>query len=158
MFNRREWLAAWAAIAAAAQTASPQGKLEFFTPAEARELDAMIAQIIPSDESPGAREAGVIRFIDRAMQSLDNDVRQLYRQGLADLGPFSTLDASAQRARLESIQQAEFFRTVRMHTVMGFLADPKYGGNRDKIGWKLMGFNDSHVHRAPFGFYDAVKP
>ncbi len=26
------------------------------------------------------------------------------------------------------------------NTVEGFFADPLYGGNRDKVGWKLVGF------------------
>ena len=29
---------------------------------------------------------------------------------------------------------------MREHTVIGFLADPKYGGNRDYIGWKVIGY------------------
>lgn len=34
----------------------------------------------------------------------------------------------------------EFFETVRTHTIIGFLADPKYGGNRDHAGWKVVGY------------------
>ena len=40
-------------------------KFEFFTPEEAIEIDAFSARIIPTDETPGAREAGVLYFIDR---------------------------------------------------------------------------------------------
>ena len=35
--------------------------------AEARILDAMLDRIIPGDEDPGARAAGVIYFIDRQL-------------------------------------------------------------------------------------------
>ena len=50
---------------AAAQMKSEKRKLEFFTVAEAADLDAFCAQIIPSgDDGPGAREAGSLYFID----------------------------------------------------------------------------------------------
>ncbi len=34
----------------------------------------------------------------------------------------------------------DFFATLRTHTVQGMFSDPIYGGNRDFIGWKLVGF------------------
>jgi len=34
----------------------------------------------------------------------------------------------------------QFFRIVREHTIQGFFGDPAYGGNRDTVGWKLVGF------------------
>lgn len=33
-----------------------------------------------------------------------------------------------------------FFEMLLQNTTEGFFADPIYGGNRDKIGWKLIGF------------------
>lgn len=33
-----------------------------------------------------------------------------------------------------------FFRLVRENTIEGFFCDPIYGGNRDMVGWKLVGF------------------
>lgn len=41
---------------------------------------------------------------------------------------------------LESVSSRFFFRLLLRNTVEGFFADPMYGGNRDKIGWKLIGF------------------
>ena len=29
---------------------------------------------------------------------------------------------------------------MRAHTILGFLADPKYGGNRNHVGWKVVGY------------------
>ena len=66
------WLSAnWPALLAAAdharhaaQSRTP-AKLEFFTLEEAVEVDAITARIIPADDTPGAREAGVVYFIDR---------------------------------------------------------------------------------------------
>ena len=31
---------------------------------------------------------------------------------------------------------------------------PSYGGNRNGVGWALIGFADEHVFLPPFGFYD----
>ena len=154
MVSRREWMIAWAAIAGAAKRADAQDKLEFFTAAEAREVEAIAAAIIPTDETPGAREAGVIHFIDRAMPVLGDAVKAAYRKGLADLGPFASLDEPARIASLKSIETTPFFLMLRMHTIMGFLADPKYGGNRGRAGWKLIGFQGAHAYEPPFGFYD----
>jgi len=33
-----------------------------------------------------------------------------------------------------------FFDLLRLHVIAGFFADPVHGGNRDMIGWKLIGF------------------
>ncbi len=34
-------------------------------------------------------------------------------------------------------------------------SSPKYGGNLNGIGWKMIGFDDEHVFTPPFGHYDA---
>ena len=36
----------------------------------------------------------------------------------------------------------------------GFLADPEYGGNRNRAGWRVIGFSPAHIFRPPFGEYD----
>jgi gluconate 2-dehydrogenase gamma chain len=33
-----------------------------------------------------------------------------------------------------------FFKTLLKHTTQGFFADPAYGGNRNMVGWKLIGY------------------
>ncbi len=55
---------------------------------------------------------------------------------------------------LKAFEKNEFFETVRAHTIMGFFADPSYGGNYDKMGWKLIGFQDDFYFKPPFGYYD----
>lgn len=44
------------------------------------------------------------------------------------------------KIELESLSSKLFFGLLLRNTVEGFFADPIYGGNRDKIGWKLIGF------------------
>jgi gluconate 2-dehydrogenase gamma chain len=166
------WLGThWPAILEAhehAQRAAESGeppKLEFFSTEQAAEIEAMAAQIIPTDETPGAREARVIYFIDRALTTFDRDQQALYIQGLKDLpaktrelftnaAKFSDLAAPQQIQVLTAIEETDFFKYVRLHTIMGFLANPEYGGNHDQIGWKLIGFTDEHSFQPPFGFYD----
>ncbi len=41
---------------------------------------------------------------------------------------------------LESLPSKLFFDLLLRNTEEGFFSDPMYGGNRDKIGWKLIGF------------------
>jgi len=56
-----------------------------FTDAEAADVEAIAALIIPSDENPGAREAHVIDFIDRSLDTFAKEQRPLFATGLADL-------------------------------------------------------------------------
>jgi gluconate 2-dehydrogenase gamma chain len=152
------------------------GAVTFLNVHEAKTLDAIVARIIPgSPEDPGAREAGVLRYIDRALEGPYRDLRPLYRQGLAALDGaclaehgrgFAELDETAQdqllgrlaetepveqlvageagEARTEEAPQAGqlayFFAVVRQHVLEGMFGDPVYGGNKDGVGWKLLGF------------------
>src|ERR1700743_1084097 len=59
--------------------------LSFFTPAQAVEIDAITARIIPTTDTPGAREAGVVYFIDRALPTFAVDQQKDYHQGLPAL-------------------------------------------------------------------------
>lgn len=133
-----------------------------FTAAEWTEVEAMTGRILPTDETPGAIEAGCVRFIDRALANEDAHALPLYRQALAALEtlcqarraqPFSAWTPKQQDALLHELEAgavegweaseadpAAFFATLRMHTLLGFVLDPSYGGNQDYIGWKTMGF------------------
>ncbi len=132
---------------------------------EAVELAAIAARIIPSDETPGANEAGVIHFIDNVMGTRRPEVLGPLRDGLASLQDtvratlterkFSELDPQQQDAILQGIEDTPFFATMRYLTIAGMFSLPEYGGNRDYAGWKLIGFEHRHVWEPPFGFYDA---
>ncbi len=167
----------------AAQAATPP-KFEFFTPEEAAEIDAITARIIPTDDTPGAREAGVVYFIDRGLATFGVDDQKTYREGLPDLrarvkeifpsvSKFSGLAAEQQDKVLHSFDESSnatrrafrarpvaqnFLETLRQHTIAGFLIDPDYGGNHDGVGWKLIGREREHMFQAPFGYYDKYYP
>jgi len=133
------------------------------------DLEALTAQIIPTDSTPGAREAGVAHFIDRALASylaplatgfvaglknLRTDVRNRYPQA----GSFAALSPSQQLEYLSSIESSPFFGSLRYLTVLGMFSDPSYGGNRNGIGWELLGFRNDHAYQPPFGYYDRDYP
>ena len=44
---------------------------------------------------------------------------------------------------------------MRFLTIAGTFTLPDYGGNREGVGWKLIGFEPQHMYQPPFGFYDA---
>ena len=146
-----------------AQSGTPTG-FEFFTPEAAAEVESMAAQIIPTDDTPGAREARVIHFIDRALATFAAGERTAFSDGLKDLQKkarkfgkakrFSDLSAEQQIAVLKKIETSQFFELVRTMTILGMFSSPEYGGNYNKIGWKLLGFEDQFFFKAPFGFYD----
>jgi gluconate 2-dehydrogenase gamma chain len=170
------WLGTnWPQVVAAAQHAhdAAAGRvdrtLQVLTPAQARDVEAIAAQFVPSGTTPGAREAGVVYFVDHIHATL-------YAAGapqfLADLaafqdefarrhpgsGQFADLDDAARRQYLKSIETSQFFGRMRSLTVLGLLALPSYGGNDDKLGWKLVGFVDQHAWAPPFGHYDRDYP
>lgn len=126
----------------------------------ARTLEAIAARLIPSDEhGPGAAEAGAARYIDRGLGGALAASRDAYVTGLEAVDAFSLetagaqfagLDANAQDAVLTSMEQntvsgfasdsATFFNLVHAHTIQGTFSDPAYGGNRDFVGWELIGY------------------
>lgn len=177
-YSRRDWIlgtlgsTAWAAIAAAQEHAKQSieqpetTKFGFFDPSAAADVAAITAQILPSHDGPGAAEAGVIYFIDRAVTTFDADQQDAYRKGLADLSErrkkmfpasvsIAELSSNQQIALLTAIEKSDFFEMVRVHTMLGFLGNPSYGGNRGGVGWQYIGFDDRMAWAPPFGYYDA---
>src|SRR6266513_3097928 len=85
--------------------------------------------------------------------------QQVYRIGTGEVNAhctkqygssFSALTAAQQdevlrgldggKIELEGVRSQFFFNMLLANTLEGFFADPIYGGNRDKVGWKLVGF------------------
>ncbi len=184
------------------------GARGFFDEHQRRTIAAAMARIIPTDDQPGAREAGTIDFLDRYLSGIDHvyakpdgsgferledkradawrrridvvratyvagvrelDHRSTARFGIpfADLGPGQQdgilsdlergaeetegkLDAAQATAGFAPVEPAmqqtstevdlDFFPLLALHTRQGFYADPIYGGNKDRVGWRLIGF------------------
>ena len=157
-------LPALAGLSQAACTAKEQEQaFVVLTPDEAREFEAIAARILPTTDTPGAREAGVIHFFDQTFASFNAPMlapaRGMLQQFAGALGgeaPFSALPESDQDAFLETQQNTPFFGMVRFLTLCGFFGMEKYGGNRDGVGWSLVGMTPhTHAYQSPFGYYDA---
>lgn len=162
----------WADIVIADAAASPAGPstFTFFNASEAADVEAVAAQIIPTDDTPGAREVGVIYFIDRALGTFLSQLGPDYRKHFgdfqasyrarpaADTTPFASLSAEQQIEFLKTVDRTPFFESTRLLTILGMFTLPKYGGNRDLSGWKLIGFDAQHSFQPPFGFYDREYP
>lgn len=157
------------AIAAYAASADAQQPWEFFTPEEARDFEAISAQIVPTDETPGAREAHVVRFADRGLATAFKDAQPEFRndlklvadaveKGTPGSRSFAALSDADQMAFLTAFGRANpaSFDRLRSMTMRGMFSHPVHGGNFNKVGWKLIGFEDRYSWRPPFGYYDRV--
>lgn len=176
--------------------------LTILTAAERRTLDAATARLIPSDDTgPGAREAGVVDFIDRQLAGFygrgqrwymqppfmeplatqgyqsEHPPADLIRLGLAELDAhsrqtrdgrdFADLDEGEQDEVLTAIDEEEtefeavsakaFFDFLKEMTIEGFFCDPVYGGNRDMVGWRLVGFPGARYDYRDFLNHDGAR-
>lgn len=150
-----------AALRHAREAMAGQGRpaLVHLTPAQAATLEAVAMRIFPSDGTPGAREAGVIYYFDKSFGSFAAETRPEILAGLADLdrragGSFAALPADRQDAVLRDVERGAFFGAVRLGTIVGMMANPSWGGNRNQVGWKLLGFEPHGIYQPPFGWYD----
>jgi gluconate 2-dehydrogenase gamma chain len=153
-----------------AQRVSPEDRivripLHFFEPDEAATVMAAASRIFPADESgPGAKEAGVVVYIDRHLAGpygsdghrytqppFESGVPELgyqgkatpaeiYREGLKGLAGFHLRPPAEQDKALTQIESTLFFSLLRQHTIEGMFCDPVHGGNVDMLGWQLLGF------------------
>ena len=134
-----------------AEHASEHAQLKTLSAAEGVEIAAIASCIVPTTDTPGATEAGAIYFIDTVLGGGWSDMLEPMRTGLADVQTqvqssysgvslFSDLGESDKVQLLTGIQETDFFQDIRLLTLAGMLANPSYGGNRDKIGWNLIGF------------------
>jgi gluconate 2-dehydrogenase gamma chain len=176
----------WQAGEADAPTAVEPGPYQFFTPEEARFIEAAVARLIPSDDTgPGAIEAGVPTFLDRQLagsygraerwymlgpwrkgeesQGFQSRLTpaQMYRYAIAAIDAhvretspehpfFASLSSSEQdrllgdleqdKVELKNISGKMFFEQLLQNTIEGFFCDPIHGGNKNMVGWRLIGF------------------
>lgn len=128
------------------------------TPRQAKLLEAAAARIFPATDTPGAVEAGALRYIGQALVGPYRSLLPLYRSGLSALerraraahgDSFLALSEAKQDGVLEEFeagqvagfqQGAEFFTVLRRHVLEGVFGEPSYGGNENMVGWRLVGF------------------
>ena len=150
----------------------------FFNDDDARTMAALCERLMPGEAGrPGATNANVLNYIDLALSGAYADHQDFYRRGVAQLNAhclktygkaFHGLTSTQQDETISALEHGKapeftwptaqsFFETVRTHTMEGMFADPVYGGNKDFLGWQLVGFpgaqplfteDDMHSKRA----------
>lgn len=184
----------------------PRDEFVAFSEQQAAIVEALTARILPgTPEDPGAREAGVVYFIDYLLshnsgiheptytagpyartyegdtppepdddETIWVEASEISRYGYqAPLSPLDVyqigIEATANYAEQKfgrsvvELDESEldeiiwdllddnvsgfgqfassgFFHTLRRHTAEGMFSDPSYGGNRNLVGWKLVGY------------------
>jgi len=175
--DRRGFLKTGATAAAATAMAcgKPTSRWRTLTEDEARTLAAACDQIVPPDQDPGAAEAGAVTFIDRQLATRRKKDLPLWRAGVRGLDAtarrrhgtaFADVPFEAQTAVLQDVERgavetadwsgvepASFFDLLRSHAMMSFYGDPRHGGNRDRVSWKMLGVPDppirGRLHETP---------
>jgi gluconate 2-dehydrogenase gamma chain len=146
-------------------TASADAQYTILSNDLAIELDAISARIVPTDDTPGAREAGSVRFMDVVLADGRQDQLTILQTGMVELNAsasrefgvssFAALSETQQDALLTAIQTTPFFSTVRFLSVASLFALPQYGGTGPDVGYNLIGMTHAHAYMPPFGYYDA---
>jgi gluconate 2-dehydrogenase gamma chain len=161
--TRRKFIGIAAAVAAATPLASclrTSSHWRFLTESEAQTLEAVCDRIIPPDEDPGAAWAGAVNYIDLQLEGPYRRFQKAYRQGLAGIEAtsrgkfgkgFKELPVEKQDELLTALEKGEaaheiwkkrsskqFFGMVVRNTMEGFYGDPRHGGNRDRVSWKMV--------------------
>jgi gluconate 2-dehydrogenase gamma chain len=130
-------------------------------------LDAIVEQIIPTDDFPGGKWANVSNFIDKQLNTYYRKHQVAYREGLAAFEKtviqlkgkkFEELPFAEQKTMLEKMEAgefsgdywkdhspADFFDMVRQHSLQGFYGSPVHGGNRGYISYHMLGLDYPNV-------------
>ena len=138
----------------------------FFTPQQGADYGAFASQIFPTDETPGAKEANVVHFVDFALSEIEPQNKQDFAKALVALHEqakktnpgaksFAALTPAERIETMEAFEKSGDFGMLKFYTATGFFGDPSDGGNKDEIGWNLIGFEDHFYYAPPFGWYDA---
>jgi gluconate 2-dehydrogenase gamma chain len=126
-------------------------------------IESIAEQIIPTDEWPGGRGAGIAKFIDIQLAGPYNRFQREYRKGLAAIedtclnkyaSKFSELSWNVQTELLQDMEAdklsgnnwkdgfaRKFFDLLRSHSLQGFYGSPRHGGNKDFASYKMIGLD-----------------
>jgi gluconate 2-dehydrogenase gamma chain len=147
-------------------TAHRPGTL-FFTENEFKLVEAIAEQIIPADNWPGGKDAGVANFIDLQLTGPYRRFQEDYRKGLAALentcrnkfhSRFENISWDSQTSLLQDMEagrlegyvwrkdfSAHFFELLRSHSLQGYYGSPRHGGNKNFISYKMIGLDEPQI-------------
>ncbi|MGD0580345.1 MAG: gluconate 2-dehydrogenase subunit 3 family protein [Bryobacteraceae bacterium] len=149
--NRRKFLATAAATGAAACSRTQNSPWRALTDDEAQTLGAWCECLIPEDSDPGAKRAGVVRYIDVQLTKKYKRHRKLYARVLASVNvqarrgyshDFAALPLETRTALLEEFEKGPdraAFNLILDHTLQGYYGNPRHGGNADYASWRMLG-------------------
>jgi gluconate 2-dehydrogenase gamma chain len=161
--TRRKFIQVTTAAAAGSMVgcAKKKSPWRFFTLEEGQTVAAICERIIPADQDPGATEAGVVNFIDLQLMGPYRRYRASYREGIkgveqaslklfghrfTELSPekqdevLGELEGGAAAGEAwKGLSSKEFFALILSHSMQGFYGDPRHGGNRERLSWKMLG-------------------
>lgn len=138
------------------------------TPGQVRTMEAFADRILPpGEDGPGAVGLGAVVFMDHylerqpgmretalaAVTTVEERVAAAH-PGAEGLWALEGEAADAVVAALEE-EDPDAFWPLHTLVLFGAFSAPAHGGNRDKGGWALLGFEDRHAWQPPFGHYDA---
>ena len=148
-------------------TSSPKSETFFFSENEIKLVEAIAEQIIPTDDWPGGREAGVANFINRQLVGPYLRFQQDYRKGLTALentcenkfhSKFEKLSWDSQTAVLCDMETGKldgkawkdgyskyYFELLRSHCMQGYYGSPRHGGNKNYISYKMIGIDQPPI-------------
>lgn len=121
--------------------------------AEWATLTAAVDRLFPkTDTTPGGAETGAHIYIDQMLSTAYAKQSPMYRDGLAAIesavdGGFAAASPDAQDAALKDAEAGKtanapdgFFALLLEHTRQGMFCDPIHGGNREFMGWDMIGY------------------
>ena len=147
------------AIGRAAHRGSPTGIWQLFSPQQGDMATTIADMIIPTTDTPGAREAGVGPFMDFMVeQTFDAEEQERFLAGLDEVNGLSLrltgvafLDAtedqrvavlSSMEDEAEALQSAEedspehFFHSIKRLTLFGYYTSEV--GMTEELGWRMI--------------------
>jgi hypothetical protein len=179
-FSRRRMIATAPLFPLGSISAAASPAESAFSPAQLRVIEALVDRLIPADENgPGARDSGVVSYIDRSfagalapeharfiagLAAVDGFARNTHRAAFADLDPGKRDQVLTAMENNEAAgftpDSRTFFHRVRQLTLEGMFGDPFYGGNRGFAGWDLIRYPGPRLAVAPDEqkLRDPIKP
>jgi gluconate 2-dehydrogenase gamma chain len=146
---------------------SQQFTANFFTEKEIKLVEAIAEQIIPTDNWPGGKEAGVANFLDLQLAGPYNRFQPDYRKGLNALqnyctnkfdNKFENLSFDKQTGILQKMETGNlgrdvwsngfdkyFFELLRSQCMQGYYGSPRHGGNKNFISYKMIGIDEPAI-------------
>lgn len=93
---------------------------------------------------------------DRILTSIERPEEGNALNAAQSVSGYAPVEPALQQASVEI--SLSFLALLALHTRQGFYADPIYGGNRDQVGWKAIGFpGPSSLAEVHTGRYTVIE-